>query len=245
VPVRVLFPDRETRAVAVVGRAPVPDQEVHGLRALLVGLFALALVTQAAAAASGGTPSSTSKTTSSPSPRESTTSGPAAKTKRTRALSLDERLDRKLTAVRRARSTIRFFESHPGPLRAERTRTRARASLRAARGRLTRLEESADRLQAAIDRRAARRLAKMSPRAAICEVFERYCQAAVAVAWCESRLSTSAQNGQYLGLFQMGEQARRLFGHGPTAHEQAVAAHRYFVRSGRDWSPWSCGWAAT
>ena len=60
------------------------------------------------------------------------------------------------------------------------------------------------------------------------------------MAWCESRLDTTAQNGQYLGLFQMGSSERRLFGHGDTAHEQAVAAHRYFVRSGRDWSPWSC-----
>ena len=32
----------------------------------------------------------------------------------------------------------------------------------------------------------------------------------------------------------------RLFGHGPTALAQAQAAYRYFVRSGRDWSPWSC-----
>ena len=49
-----------------------------------------------------------------------------------------------------------------------------------------------------------------------------------------------AQNGQYLGLFQMGSSERRLFGHGETAHQQALAAHRYFVVSGRDWSPWSC-----
>ena len=27
---------------------------------------------------------------------------------------------------------------------------------------------------------------------------------------------------------------------GESTHEQALAAHRYFVRSGRDWSPWSC-----
>ena len=30
-----------------------------------------------------------------------------------------------------------------------------------------------------------------------------------------------AQNGQYLGLFQMGSYERQLFGHGETAHEQA------------------------
>jgi hypothetical protein len=42
----------------------------------------------------------------------------------------------------------------------------------------------------------------------------------------------------------MGSYERSLFGHGSTAHDQALAAHRYFVRSGRDWSPWGCGWAA-
>jgi hypothetical protein len=85
----------------------------------------------------------------------------------------------------------------------------------------------------------------MPPRAAICEVFDSYCDEAVAVAWCESRLTTTAQNGQYLGLFQMGSYERSLFGHGRTAHEQATAAHRYFVLSGRDWSPWGCRWAAS
>ncbi len=76
-------------------------------------------------------------------------------------------------------------------------------------------------------------------------MFGSYCQEALAVAWCESRHSTTAQNGQYLGLFQMGSYERRLFGHGSTALAQALAARRYFVRSGRDWSPWACRWAAS
>ena len=71
-------------------------------------------------------------------------------------------------------------------------------------------------------------------------VFGEYAVQALAVAWCESRLSRHAHNGQYLGLFQMGSSERRIFGHGETFYEQAVAAHRYFVSSGRDWSPWSC-----
>ena len=50
----------------------------------------------------------------------------------------------------------------------------------------------------------------------------------------------TAQNGQYLGLFQMGSDERRLFGHGPNALDQATAAYRYFMQSGSDWSPWSC-----
>lgn len=78
---------------------------------------------------------------------------------------------------------------------------------------------------------------------AICYVFGSYCKQALAVAWCESKYHRTAQNGQYLGLFQMGDSERRLFGHGPTPLEQARAAHRYFVASGRDWSPWSCRYA--
>lgn len=49
---------------------------------------------------------------------------------------------------------------------------------------------------------------------------------------------TDAQNGQYLGMFQMGSWERSQFGHGRTAGAQARAAHRYYSISG--WSPWSC-----
>lgn len=76
---------------------------------------------------------------------------------------------------------------------------------------------------------------------AICDVFgERHCAAALEVAWCESRFNTDARNGQYRGIFQMGSWERRTFGHGHTAEAQARAAERYFIRTGRDWSPWSC-----
>ncbi len=84
-------------------------------------------------------------------------------------------------------------------------------------------------------------LKRLPPRQAICRVFQsRYCGEALRVARCESRLRTDASNGQYRGLFQMGSSERRRFGHGPTAIEQSRAAHRYFVLSGRDWSPWTC-----
>ena len=75
---------------------------------------------------------------------------------------------------------------------------------------------------------------------AICKTFGRYCQQALRVSWCESRWYVHATNGQYLGLFQMGSYARSAFGHGPGAWAQARAAYRYFVASGRDWSPWAC-----
>jgi hypothetical protein len=163
----------------------------------------------------------------------------------TRALSLDEQLRRKLAAARKYRGTIHFFENNRELLSSGKHRSNAVAALRNAHRRLAKLEATIERLRAGIARRDERRLASMPPRQAICDVFRTDCHAAVAVAWCESRLHTQARNGQYLGLFQMGATARQLFGHGPTAHDQAVAAHKYFVRSGRDWSPWSCRWAAS
>jgi hypothetical protein len=83
------------------------------------------------------------------------------------------------------------------------------------------------------------------PEAAIRHVFgPRYAGEALAVARCESGLSRNARNGQFRGLFQLGSWERRRYGHGDTALEQARAAWRYFVASGRDWRPWSCRWAA-
>lgn len=73
------------------------------------------------------------------------------------------------------------------------------------------------------------------------QVFGVYGEQAVRVARCESGLSVYARNGQYLGLFQMGSYARAKYGHHPSSPWlQALYAYRYFVDSGRDWSPWSC-----
>lgn len=78
-------------------------------------------------------------------------------------------------------------------------------------------------------------------RAVICRVFGRDCGEALRVAMCESNYHTWARNGQYLGLFQMGSSERRLYGHHYSSPwVQARAAKRYFVASGRDWSPWTC-----
>jgi hypothetical protein len=198
------------------------------LRALLVGLLAFVLVTQAAAAAM--------QAPSTPAPRKAS----VAK----RALTLDQQLERKLVAIRKHRGTIRFFKTHRVLLSSTEQRVAARSKLAYAEQRVRQLERTIATLRTKVRARDARRLAAVPPRAAICAVFGSYCEEAVAVARCESRLSTTAQNGQYLGLFQMGSYERRLFGHGGSAREQAVAAHRYFVRSGRDWSPWSCRWAA-
>jgi hypothetical protein len=97
--------------------------------------------------------------------------------------------------------------------------------------------------RAAMWERRYRRLVKRlrwDSRAAIRVTFGRYAGQALSVAWCESRWSTRARNGQFLGLFQMGTYARSRYGHSHTAIGQARAAHRYFVASGRTWGPWSC-----
>jgi hypothetical protein len=157
-----------------------------------------------------------------------------------RPASLQTRLERILAVARKQRTVIRFFTSHRRLLSSNEDGTIARRKLTEARHLLAQTTRQIARLRRTIHIRVEHRLAAAPPRKAICASFRRYCSEALAVAWCESRLRTTAQNGQYLGLFQMGELARRVFGHGATAHAQAVAAHRYFVVSGRDWSPWSC-----
>jgi len=76
--------------------------------------------------------------------------------------------------------------------------------------------------------------------AVIHKVFGKYGSQAVRVSRCESGLTIGAENGQYLGLFQMGSWERSTYGHGWNPWAQARAAWRYFVASGKDWSPWSC-----
>ena len=198
------------------------------MRALLVGLFAFCLVTQASAAAMQG----------------ETAQAPRKAKVEQRALTLDQLLDRKVAALRKYRGTVRFFESRRALLASSDPHAKARSSLAYARTRVRQLTKTVAVLRLKVRARAKRKLASLPPKAAICNVFGSHCQEALAVARCESRLRTTAQNGQYLGLFQMGSYERQLFGHGATAHDQALAAHRYFVRSGRDWSPWSCRWAA-
>jgi hypothetical protein len=173
----------------------------------------------------------------------------SAKHRKQHPVSLETGLERRLAEARRYRGTIRFFQSHRTRMGSREHGPVAREALARAKRRLARVSTEAVHYRRLIQRRDARRegrrLATAPPRVAIRTVFGRYSGQALAVAWCESRLTTTARNGQYLGLFQMGTNERRLFGHGEGAHAQALAAHRYFVRSGRDWSPWSCRWAAS
>lgn len=217
-----------------MSRAPVPDQEVPALKAFLVGLCVLFVMTQAVAAANG---------------QHVGARALKSKTGKASSLTLEQKLAVKVKAARKHRSTIRFFDTHRSLLRSAEKRAVALGALvRAKRGLARVLKEVRyyERLIRARDaKRQARRLAHASPRVAICEVFGQYCRQALAVAWCESGHQTTARNGQYLGLFQMGVYARQLAGHGDSAYEQSLAAYKLFVVSGRDWSPWSCRWAAS
>jgi hypothetical protein len=154
-------------------------------------------------------------------------------------------LARHVKTLEKDKQVIRFFEQHRWLLRDSAVGLEARRQLRLHRLSLSRHQQHVVRLRARLVRETATRqlqaLQKAGPRRAICHVFgSRYCGEALRVARCESHLKTSAHNGQYLGLFQMGTSERHRFGHGGSAYRQAQAAHRYFVVSGRDWSPWSC-----
>jgi hypothetical protein len=149
--------------------------------------------------------------------------------------------------MRKSSSVVRFFHEHRWLLTDPRFQKEAKLRLGIAERKLatSRAKAKRTRVRLAHERAEAkhRRLVaelRGSPEKAICHVFGAYCSQALRVARCESGYSVDAQNGQYLGLFQMGTHERRIFGHGADALVQAQAAYRYFVHSGRDWSPWSC-----
>jgi hypothetical protein len=155
--------------------------------------------------------------------------------------------------MRRDASVIRFFESHRWLLSDPRFAKEAKLRLAVAKRSVAATNASAERVRAelarneaaaarrTVERKELRILASLrSPERAICHVFGSHCREALQVAQCESGYRASAQNGQYLGIFQMGSNEREMFGHGASPLAQAKAAYRYFVLSGRDWSPWSC-----
>lgn len=91
-----------------------------------------------------------------------------------------------------------------------------------------------------------RRIYVLSPIAAILYVFGSHAREAINVASCESgggdpaRISIYAENGQYKGMFQMGDHERATYatiGYS-TPYQQTVAAHNYFNVAG--WGPWEC-----
>jgi hypothetical protein len=157
---------------------------------------------------------------------------------------LGAQLTHHLSTMKKDQQVLRFLQSHKWLLSDPRFSVSAKRQLRIHTVSLARTKEKAVAAKRALVHRAqVRRLAAVesaTPQNVICRVFADRCQEALAVARCESGWRTDAQNGQYLGLFQMGSDERRIFGHGPSAVEQAVAAHKYFIASGSNWGPWSC-----
>ena len=196
------------------------------MRALFVGLLAFVLVTQAAAAAM--------QAPSAPVRKAQTAQN---------TFTLDEQLERKLAALRRYRGTIRFYETHRSLLSSSGRRVDVSSALAYAKQRVHQLTKTVEALRAKVHTRDARKLASLTPKAAICAVFGDYCQEAVAVAWCESHLATTHGTASTSACSRWARTSGNC-SVTATRTRQAVAAHRYFVRSGRDWSPWSCRWAA-
>lgn len=82
---------------------------------------------------------------------------------------------------------------------------------------------------------------------AFCHKYVRcgYGREAWNVSGCESGHSIWAKNGQYLGLFQVSSQWRRVIpGFAMNPWAQARHAFKVFTRTGWAWGPWSCAWAA-
>jgi hypothetical protein len=157
---------------------------------------------------------------------------------------LEARLRHHERSLRHDRQVIEFFKSHRSLLSDPRFSAKAKRQLSAHRAHLALTMRRLTAMRAALGKHRRERQLAVSglgnPRTVICRIFGPYCRQALTVARCESNLKTWARNGEYLGLFQMSWLARRLFGHGASAEQQSRAALRYFVRSGRDWSPWTC-----
>jgi hypothetical protein len=153
----------------------------------------------------------------------------------------DRQLSRYVHTLKRDRQVLRFFARHQWLLSDSRFSREAERQVALHRRSLARAQKRIAELHRLHRARAAAARRAKTPRAVICRIFgSRYCAEAMRVARCESHLQTRAQNGQYLGLFQMGRNERHLYGHGASAEQQARAAHRYFLASGRNWGPWSC-----
>lgn len=75
-------------------------------------------------------------------------------------------------------------------------------------------------------------------RHALVVTFRSHWREAAIVSFGEGSWHAWAENGQYLGTFQMGDRERSLYGHDRTLAGQVRAAHRYWLKAG--WHPWDC-----
>jgi hypothetical protein len=146
---------------------------------------------------------------------------------------LRHREHRQARTLSRYEGTLRFFANHAWLVRRPPTRSIALREIRKARVWV-----------AVIRRELAETRASLRPRPQsvpqiICAVFGPECSKALQVFFCESRYSTSARNGQYFGIGQMGSAERARFGGSSLdPWDQVRAAYAYYRVAG--WSPWQC-----
>ena len=196
------------------------------MKALFVGLFALILVTQAAAAAMQGEATAAILRRRQRGARAVPRRAPRAEAR------IRAQVPRHHPLLREPPFALSASTEQQAKLRVLRSGMQERGSRRSCdRGRASDVRSR---------RREERALANAPPKVAICASSGRYCGQALGVAWCESRLfhdgrrtaSTSASSRWARTSGASSATVRPL--------TQALAAHRYFVVSGRDWSPWSC-----
>lgn len=152
---------------------------------------------------------------------------------RTGTTQLQHREHRQVIALRRHVGTLNFFRHHRWLVRREPTRPVALRALRVAHVWIPILRRELRETRASLHPRP------VAVPDVICAVFGDACSKALSVASCESHYSVYATNGQYHGIFQMGERERARFG-GSTfdVWEQVRAAYAYYRIAG--WSPWQC-----
>lgn len=142
---------------------------------------------------------------------------------------LHHRQHRQERSLHRWVGTRTFFRNHPPQARSRigrREMAKARVWIRVIRRELA-------------ETRVALRPRVYSVPQIICAVFGQACAKALSVASCESRFSVYARNGQYLGIFQMGEAERARFGGSSCdVWDQVRAAYAYYRVAG--WGPWQC-----
>jgi hypothetical protein len=138
-----------------------------------------------------------------------------------------------VNALHRYAGTLVFFRRHAWLVRRPPTRPIALREIRKARVWVAVIRRELG------ETRASLRPRPQSVPQIICAVFGPECSKALQVFFCESRYSTSARNGQYFGIGQMGSAERARFGGSSLdPWDQIRAAYRYWQVAG--WGPWSC-----
>jgi hypothetical protein len=144
---------------------------------------------------------------------------------------LHKREHRQIATLARDRGTVRFFRRHLRLAHTPIGRRALRFAKAEIRWTLAELRETRKTLHV--------RALPQDVSGVITYVFGPHAAEAKTVALCESGFSTSATNGQYFGVFQMGSHERARYGGSSlNVWDQVRAAYRYYRAAG--WRPWEC-----